>query len=259
LLIVAVVSHEPALSPVQIRQDVRFFHAARLTSEISFIRTKRWLTMLLAQERDALAAAGRRLAAAGLVTGISGNLSARRNDLVAVTPTGAALAELTADMMTVIDSSGTVVEGTLAPTSEVPMHLAIYAATGTAAIAHTHAACSTAIACTRDVIPLVHYLMLGLGGEIRVAPYATFGTVELAGHVVTALAGRQAALMRNHGSIATGGSVREATDNLELTEWCAELYARCLMLGEPRLLTSEDAAAFGRQVRATGYGTTRRL
>jgi L-fuculose-phosphate aldolase len=220
--------------------------------------------MLLAEEREALAAAGRRLTAAGLVTGTSGNLSARRDDLVAVTPTGAALGELTADMMTVIDGSGSVVEGTLAPTSEVPMHLAVYAAssaaaTGITAIAHTHATCSTAIACTRDVIPLVHYMMLGLGGEIRVAPYATFGTAELAGHVVAALAGRQAALMRNHGSIATGASVSKATENLELVEWCAELYARCLTLGEPRLLTSEDAAAFGRQVHATGYGSTRPL
>jgi L-fuculose-phosphate aldolase len=230
--------------------------------------------MLLAEEREALAAAGRRLTAAGLVTGTSGNLSARRDDLVAVTPTGAALGELTADMMTVIDGSGTVVEGTLAPTSEVPMHLAIYAASSAAAssagtssagaagieaIAHTHATCSTAIACTRDVIPLVHYVMLGLGGEIRVAPYATFGTAELAGHVVTALDGRQAALMRNHGSIATGASVGKATENLELVEWCAELYARCLTLGEPRLLTSEDVVAFGRQVRATGYGSAKPL
>jgi L-fuculose-phosphate aldolase len=220
--------------------------------------------MLLAEEREALAEAGRRLAAAGLVAGTSGNLSARRGDLVAVTPTGAALGELTADMTTVIDTSGAVVEGTLAPTSEVPMHLAIYAATGTAAtgtaaIAHTHAARSTAIACTKDAIPLVHYALLNLGGEIRVAPYATFGTAELAGHVVAALAGRRAALLRNHGSIATGDSVREAADNLELVEWCADLYARCLALGEPRLLTDEDVSAWAEQMRATGYGSTRQL
>ena len=206
-----------------------------------------------------LAATGRRLAAAGLVTGTSGNLSARRDGLIAVTPTGAALGELTADMMTVIDSSGTVVDGRLAPTSEVPMHLAVYAATGTAAIAHTHAAGSTAIACTRDMIPLVHYAMLSLGGEIRVAPYATFGTAELAAHVVAALTERQAALMRNHGSIAIGDSVSEAAENLELVEWCADLYMRCVTLGEPRLLTVEDAAEFLRQVRATRYGGTRKL
>jgi L-fuculose-phosphate aldolase len=215
--------------------------------------------MMLAEEREALAAAGRRLAAAGLITGTSGNLSARRDDLVAVTPTGAALGELTADMMTVIDISGTVVEGTLAPTTEVPMHLAIYAASDAAAIAHTHAACSIAVGCTRDEIPLVHYALLSLGGEIRVAPYATFGTAELAGHVVAALDGRQAALMRNHGSIATGDSVAAAAANLELVEWCADLYARCAALGEPRLLTSEDAAAHVRQLRATGYGGTRKL
>jgi L-fuculose-phosphate aldolase len=220
--------------------------------------------VLLGEEREALAAAGRRLTAAGLVTATSGNLSARRDDLVAVTPTGAALGELTADMMTIIDMAGAVVDGTLAPTTEVPMHLAIYAAssaagTGVAAIAHTHAIRSIAVACTRDTIPLVHYALLNLGGEIRVAPYATFGTDELAELVVAALDGRQAALMRNHGSIATGGSADKAAANLELVEWCADLYARCLALGEPRLLTSEDAERYIAQMQATGYGGTRKL
>jgi L-fuculose-phosphate aldolase len=215
--------------------------------------------MLLAEEREALAAAGRRLAAARLIIGTSGNLSARRGHLVAVTPTGAALGELTADMMTVIDTSGTVVEGTFAPTTEVPMHLAIYAAFGAGAVAHAHASCSIAIACTRDEIPLVHYAMLSLGGAVRVAPYATFGTDELASLVVTALADRQAALLRNHGSVAIGASIARAVENLELTEWCADLYARCVALGEPRLLTEGDVAAVTRQLLATGYGPMRRL
>jgi L-fuculose-phosphate aldolase len=215
--------------------------------------------MLLAEEREALAAAGRRIAAGGLVIGTSGNLSARRDDLVVVTPSGAMLGELTADMMTVIDLAGTVVEGTFVPTTEVPLHLAIYAAYGAGAVAHAHAACSIAIACTRNEIPLVHYAMLALGGAVRVAPYATFGTDELASLVVAALAGRQAALLRNHGSVALGSSIANAVENLELTEWCADLYARCVALGEPRLLTDADAAAVTRQLEATGYGPVRRL
>ncbi len=46
------------------------------------------------QEREAVAAAGRRLAAAGLVVGTSGNLSVRTGEQVAVSPTGAVLAAL---------------------------------------------------------------------------------------------------------------------------------------------------------------------
>src|SRR5579875_2224132 len=188
--------------------------------------------MLLAEERAALAAAGRRLAERGLVIGTSGNLSARSGDLVAVTPTGAVISELTAEQLTVIRiEDGSVAEGELAPTSEVPMHLAVYRATGAAAIAHTHATGSTALGLVCDEIPLVHYTMLSLGGPIRVAPYACYGTDELAAHVVKALEFKQAALMRNHGSIALGSSVAKSVDNLEQLEWFAELYSKAVLLG----------------------------
>jgi L-fuculose-phosphate aldolase len=215
--------------------------------------------VLLEREREELAAAGRRLAAGGLVIGTSGNLSVRADDLVAVTPTGGVIGELTAGMMTVLDLDGAIVDGELAPTSEVPMHLAVYRATGTGAITHTHAVASTAIACTLDEIPMVHYTMLSLGGPLRVAPYATYGTGELAEHVVKALEGRQAALMRNHGSIALGSTLGKAVGNLELTEWLAELYARSLAIGTPRTLGQREQEDVIRQALAGDYGTTRKL
>ena len=230
--------------------------------------------MLLAEEREALAAAGRRLAERGLVIGTSGNLSARREDLVAVTPTGGVISELTAAQMTVINlADGAIVEGELAPTSEVPMHLAIYRATATAAIAHTHATTSTAIGLVCEEIPLIHYTMLSLGGALRVAPYATYGTDALAEHVVAALHYKQAALMRNHGSIALGGSVAKSVDNLELAEWCAETYARAVTLasalaggkgegGEPvapRVLTQKEQEDVINAALASGYGTTKKI
>ncbi len=215
--------------------------------------------MLLKTEREELAAAGRRLTEGGLVIGTAGNLSVRVDDLVAVTPTSAIIGELTAEMMTVLDLNGAVVEGELAPTSEVPLHLAVYRATGTGAIMHTHAVASTAIACTLDEIPVVHYAMLSLGGSLRVAPYATYGTPELAERVVAALDGRQAALLGNHGSIALGSSVAKAVANLELTEWVAELYARCLALGTPRVLDAREQEDVIRQALAGDYGTVRKL
>jgi L-fuculose-phosphate aldolase len=231
------------------------------------------MAMLLADEREALAAAGRRLAARGLVIGTSGNLSARSGELVAVTPTGAVISELAAAELTVIRlDDGEVVDGDLAPTSEVPMHLAVYRATGAAAIAHTHAATSTAIGLVCDEIPLVHYAMLSLGGALRVAPYATYGTEELAAHVVAALQYKQAALMRNHGSIALGGSVAKAVDNLELAEWCAETYTRAVALSAalhgpvgaeggvpPRELTAKEQEDVINAALASGYGTTKKI
>jgi L-fuculose-phosphate aldolase len=220
--------------------------------------------LLLAEERHALAEAGRRLAARGLVIGTGGNLSVRVGDLVAVTPTGGALGELTADQMTVIDLDGAVADGDLAPTSEVPLHLAIYRGTFASAVAHTHAPTSTALGLVADEIPLVHYGMLNLGGVVRVAPYACYGTDELAAHVVKALEFKQAALMRNHGSIAIGSSLAKAMDNLELLEWAAQVYHQALLLSvgtgqPPRELSQQEQEEVITAALSAGYGTTKKL
>jgi L-fuculose-phosphate aldolase len=220
--------------------------------------------MQLAEERAALAAAGRRLAARGLVIGTSGNLSVRAGGLVAVTPTGGVISELTAEQMTVIDLDGAVVDGDLAPTSEVPMHLAIYQATGTGAIVHTHAVGSTAVGLVADEIPLIHYAMLGFGGAIRVAPYACYGTGELAAHVVKALESKYAALMRNHGSIAHGKNLDKAVEHLELAEWAADTYRQALLLSAvtgtaPRELTRKEQEDVINVALSSGYGTTKKL
>jgi L-fuculose-phosphate aldolase len=166
--------------------------------------------LLLADEREAVASASRHLAATGLVIGTAGNISARKDDLVAVTPTGADLGEVTAEMVTVITLDGEHVDGDLAPTSEVPLHTGIYKATNAKAVTHAHAMASTALSCTHDELPPLHYSCLGLGGAPRTAPYATFGSQELADNVIEALQGRNAAMMRNHGSIAYGNKMSEA-------------------------------------------------
>src|SRR5208282_1719543 len=103
--------------------------------------------LLLGEEREAVAGASRHLAENGLVIGTAGNISARNGDLVAVTPTGADLATVTVEMVTVIDLEGNVVDGDLAPTSEEPLHTGIYAATNALAITHAHAMASTALSC----------------------------------------------------------------------------------------------------------------
>ena len=221
--------------------------------------------VLLEDERTALAEAGQRLGARNLVIGTSGNLSARRDDLVAVTPTGGVISELTPGQMTVISlEDGRVVEGELAPTSEVPMHLAIYRATGAAAIAHTHATTSTAIGLIADEIPLIHYTMLGLGGAVRVADYACYGTDALAELVVKALEYKQAALLRNHGSIAVGSSLAKAVDNLELCEWAAQTYHQALLASAvtgraPRELTQAEQDEVITAALTAGYGTTKKI
>jgi L-fuculose-phosphate aldolase len=216
-------------------------------------------TMVLAEEREAVAGASRHLAEEGLVIGTAGNISARKGDLVAVTPTGADLGTVTAEMITVINLDGEIVDGDLAPTSEVPLHTGIYAATNALAITHAHAMASTALSCTHDELPPLHYSCLSLGGAPRTAPYATFGSQELADNVITALKGRNAAMMQNHGSIAYGTKMDEAVERLELLEWLAELYWRSSSLGTPRVLTDKDFEAIIVSAMERGYGALKKV
>lgn len=215
--------------------------------------------LLLAGEREAVASASRHLAEEGLVIGTAGNISARSGDLVAVTPTGANLADVTAEMVTVIDLDGNIVDGRLAPTSEVPLHTGIYRATNAQTITHAHAMASTAVACCHDELPPLHYSCLSLGGAPRTAAYATFGSQELADNVVEALKGRNAALMQNHGSIAYGNTMDEAVERLELLEWLAELFWRASSLGTPRILTDKDFEAIITAAITGQYGSLREV
>jgi L-fuculose-phosphate aldolase len=205
--------------------------------------------------REAVAAAARRLAAEGLVLGTAGNVSARAGELVAVSPTGAVLAELAPEAVAVVDLDGHTVHGDYAPTSEIALHLGAYRRHRAGAVVHAHSPVGTALACVLDELPLVHYQMLALGGPIRVAPYATFGTPELAELVLDALEGRAAALMANHGMIALGPDLDAAIDNALLLEWASEVYWRAAAIGRPRTLDSGQAQDFVDAVSARRYGT----
>jgi len=207
--------------------------------------------------RAEVADAGRALAAAGLVVGYAGNVSARASDLVAVTPTGARLGTLTPEQIAVVDLDGALVEGPFAPTSELPLHLAVYRHFDAGAVVHTHPPMATAIACVVDELPCFHYSLLALGGNVRVARYATFGTPDLADSVVDALRGRAAALMGSHGAVTYGDSLQAAIDATELLEWACNVYVHARACGTPHVLADDDRRAVAAALATYGYGSPR--
>jgi L-fuculose-phosphate aldolase len=207
-------------------------------------------------EREQVAAACRHLAAAGLVHRTAGNVSVRAGERVAITPTGAELATLAPADVTLIDLGGRVIDGDLAPTSELDLHLAVYERYEAGAVVHTHAPVSTALSCVLDELPCVHYEMLMLGGPVRVAPYETFATPALAAAAVQALDGRTAALLANHGTIAFGADLDAAVRATELLEWAATVYWRAAQIGTPRALDEHERQAVIDVAIARSYGTT---
>jgi L-fuculose-phosphate aldolase len=210
----------------------------------------------LAEERIRVAETSRRLAEEGLVLGTAGNVSQRAGDRVAITPTGAVLGELDAGDVAVVDLEGRQVDGPLAPTSELDLHLGAMRAHGCGAVVHTHAPMSTAAACVLDELPCVHYAMLALGGPVPVAGYATFGTPELAEIVVSTLEGRTAALMANHGAVTVGETVEAAAELSLLLEWAATVYLSAAAAGRPRELDEGQRAAVIEAALARNYGST---
>jgi L-fuculose-phosphate aldolase len=207
--------------------------------------------MMLAEAREQVAWAGRRLRATGLVVGTAGNVSVRVGDLIAVSPSGLDYDEITPELVGVHRMDGEPVDAPLRPSTELPLHLAVQEPGH--AVVHTHAPASTALSLVVDEVPASHYYTGMFGGPVRVARYATFGSAELAAAVGEALDGRRAALMANHGAVCIGPTVRDALSLAEYLEYICDVHLRALGTGLPiRELSADEVARVGKLL--GGYG-----
>lgn len=184
----------------------------------------------------------KRMDAAGFAPTKSGNVSARSEGGMLVTPSGLPYAAMAPSDLVEMDFDGSA-RNPGRPSSEWPFHAAIYRARPDAqAIVHTHSPRATALACARRGIPAFHYMIAFCGGaDIRCAEYATFGTPELATAVVAGLEGRKATLLANHGVVAIGASVEGALAIAGEVENLAGQYLDLLAAGiEPVILDEAE-------------------
>jgi L-fuculose-phosphate aldolase len=199
--------------------------------------------VLLGDERAAVVDACRALRRERLVVGTAGNVSVRAADLVAISPSGVAYETLTPEQVGVHRLDGEPVDAPLRPSSELPLHLAIYRATDAAATVHTHGVASTALSTVLDQLPASHYYTAMFGGPVRVSPYATFGTDALARSVVTALRDRNGAIMGNHGAVTVADTLSQAYALAEYLEYLCDVHLRALATGLPvRTLAADEIA-----------------
>jgi L-fuculose-phosphate aldolase len=203
--------------------------------------------------RLALVAGARAVADGGLVVGTAGNLSVRTGDAMLITPRGSRLADIDPSRCVRVRlADGAVVEDVpdgVTASSETPLHRAVYAATDARAIVHTHSRFATVMSTLVEELPPVHYATTAFGGRVRVAPYATFGSDELAKHVAAALEGRRAALLANHGAVVIADAVEAAVDLALQLEWLASVAYYATLAGRPSLLDDEQLDAVTRQAR----------
>lgn len=208
--------------------------------------------------REELVSYSARLLDDGLAVGCAGNLSVRLGDQVAITPSGIPYCEMRSDDIAVVSMDGTEIVAPETPSSELLMHLAVYAGTKAGAVAHTHSPEVIALSACRDELAAIHYAIADLGGPVRVAPYVRFGSAGLASAAAKALDGRRAAILRNHGAITYGRTLAEAYDRALLLEWLADVYRLALSYGEPRILSDSELAEVAAETERRNYGTRRR-
>jgi L-fuculose-phosphate aldolase len=208
--------------------------------------------------REQLVSYSARLLDDGLAVGSAGNISVRIGDVVAITPSGIGYRELTPADICVLTLAGAEVDAAEEPSSETPMHLAVYAATGAAAVVHTHSPEVIALSTACDELPAVHYAITGLGGPVRVAPYTRFGSAGLASAATMGLNGRRAVILQNHGAVTYGETLAAAYERALLLEWLARVYRLARSYGTPRILSAAELDEVTAETERRNYGVRRR-
>lgn len=183
--------------------------------------------MLLQAEREEIVRFGRKMVSSRLTSGTGGNLSVidRDSGLVAISPSGMEYDETEMADVPVLDLDGIAVTGERAASSELGFHLGLYRARpDIGAVVHTHSVYATTMACLGWEIPAVHYLVAFSGHKVPLAPYATFGSRELADNIVAAIGRHNAVLLANHGLVAVGPNLATAFAVAEEIELVARIY-----------------------------------
>jgi len=204
----------------------------------------------------------------GLVKSTFGVVSARipGTDYVVITPSGFKKEKVAVENLVVVDLDGKVVQGTLRPSSETPMHVYVHKKIPEAScVVHTHSPMATVFAILEMEIPcLTTEQAFSFGGRIPVVTKYSFpGTtkIEELESIVEALRKCRVALLRRHGVIAYGESFDEALDNAVVVEDIAQSAILALLLGrcayafrkKPQEFTKEEID-YLQEFKRTRYG-----
>lgn len=202
--------------------------------------------MLLREERELVAEYGRRMSADHLSTGTSGNLSIYdpERGLMAISPSGMAYSAIRPEDVVVTDLNAKLVEGTRRPSSEWALHTELYRRKpDIRAVVHTHSVYCTTFAVLGQPLRAVHYAIGDARtDEVPCAPYALYGTEELARAAAERCGAGRAVLLANHGLVVCGGSMEEAYSLACSMEFVAEVQYRAACVGEANVLSRSQMA-----------------
>ncbi|HEY0202791.1 MAG TPA: class II aldolase/adducin family protein [Acetobacteraceae bacterium] len=196
--------------------------------------------------RHEIVHAARSMDALGINQGTSGNISVRLGGNMLITPSATPYEQMRPEDIAAmpLDGERGAWTGPLKPSTEWRFHFDILRGRPDAgAVVHTHATYCTTLAILRRPIPAVHYMIAAFGGaDVRCAPYATYGTAELAAYTLDALDGRNACLLANHGMVVVGADLAKAMWLAVELEALARQYCLSLQIGQPHVLSDAEIA-----------------
>lgn len=199
--------------------------------------------MILEKEREQVIEYSLKLLSEGLTNGTAGNVSIfnREKGLVAISPTGVNYSELTPEMISIVDLEGKLIEG-LKPSSELEMHMILYRnREDVNAVIHTHPVYTTVLACLREDLPAIDYMIAVTGAtKVKCAEYASYGTKELAENAYKAMGSSLAVILANHGLTTAGKDIANAFNITVQVEYISNLYIKARNIGEPIILPDNE-------------------
>ena len=202
--------------------------------------------MLMQEERELIVEYGKKMSAARLSTGTSGNISIYNAEkgLMAISPSGIDYFSTQPEDVVIMDLEANVVDGARKPSSEWGLHTTFYKHKPEArAVVHTHSMYCTTFAVLGQPIRAVHYVIGDAGvATVPCAPYYPFGTLELAEAAISVCGESNAVLLGNHGLVTCGSSLKSAYSLACNMEYIAELQYRSMCIGKPNILSDEEMA-----------------
>ncbi|MCI9121867.1 MAG: aldolase [Oscillibacter sp.] len=218
--------------------------------------------MRMIEERTQVAEYGRRMSAAGLSTGTSGNISVcdPQLGLMAISPSGMDYDSITPEDVVLMNLEGRIADGQRTPSSEWGLHAAFYRRKPhVRAVVHTHSLYCTLFAVLGRPLEAVHYVIAGAGtSRVLCAPYRLFGTPELADAALEGCGEGDAVLLGNHGLVTCGRDLRSAYSLAQDLEYLAELQYRALCIGQPKILSGGQLAEVAKRFQTYGQPDSQR-
>lgn len=183
-----------------------------------------------------------RLVDSGLVVGAGGNLSAREGDYLYISPSGYDLKEIGEDWIKVHIATGEVL-GELRPSSEILMHLECFRKNGDVQVVlHAHPTYSVGVSSAGKDIPPLFPDFPAMVKSVGYLDYIIPTTDLLADAVGEVIHKHDVIVMRNHGVLTVGKTLKEAFFLMQLTEESAKVFAISTLFGGPRILTDQECA-----------------